>query len=569
MMGLWDDLQSQNIPSSVIDINNVRGSVLGTGQAFSNLLDNDLTWEVPKGSGKSPLFQYSLWVGATDENNQIHLAAHRYNQDGRDYWMGPVQLMGASDWVEQEFERIWKINRSQIEEFVSHHGQPGYEIPQDILTWPAEGNVLPGASVYLSHKAPFVDVNNDGLYNPEDGDYPDFPGDQCLFFIFNDYHANHTETDGRKIGLEVHAMVYAYDIPDNVYLNNTVFFHYDLFNRTTYRYKGAYVGVWNDWDIGNGGDDYVGCNVRLGTCYGYNASDYDEVYGDNPPVQLCTILGGPYMDPDELDNKVYQQFYFTTDSTYICNESQNGLNFDNGVIDDERYGLTRFVMQSNGNESMDDPITAEETYRTLRGLWKDGNHVQYGGNGYPAMTGVVGPSCRFMFPADSDPCNFGTNGVLPNGGYNIDDHYWTEYESGNVPGDRRGLAVTGPFTFEPYTSQPLDFALTTVWNSETHDALDRIEEAVENVKQKFISADFHAVTETPMSQENLLKVYPNPSKGFVTIEGIGRLRIVNTLGQKVLESDIEGQTTITLPAGLYFVLLGTEKHCSMEKLVVQ
>ena len=83
---------------------------------------------------------------------------------------------------------------------------------------------------------------------------------------------------------------------------------------------------------------------------------------------------------DGRDNTLYQQFYYTTDSTIICNESQNGLNFDNGVIDDERYGLTRFVIQSNGNEVMDDPITAEETYKTLRGKWKDGNDVLCGNN---------------------------------------------------------------------------------------------------------------------------------------------------------------------------------------------
>ena len=558
LMGIAGIMAAQDIPSSIIEVNNVRGNILGTGNVFSSVLSNNLTWEVPKDSGKSTLFQYSLWIGGVDESGNLHLAANRYNQVGRDYWMGPLTLGTATttDAVEQEFEHIWNLTRAQIDDFISNHGQAGYEIPEDILTWPAHG-----PEGYAENLAPFVDVNEDGRYNPQDGDYPDIMGDQCLFFIFNDSYANHTESSGDKIGLEVHAMVYAYDTPNDEALYNTVYFHYELFNRSTNSYALTYVGVWNDWDIGDGWNDYAGCNVRLGAIYGYNSSSNDDVYGSNPPVQVCTILGGPFLDPDGLDNPGYNGECGSSDSYF-------SVNFDNGIIDDERFGLSRFMVQSNSNnEAMGDPTDATGYFNVLRGNWANGTKPHYGGDGY---SNTVGPNCDFLFPGNSDPCNYGTSGELPNGGFNVDGHYWTEEGEGNVPSDRRGLGVTGPFTFQANTMQPLDFAMTTVWSSGRESALDRVESVIEGVITKYLD-DYNlvSVNEHPEQGESLLKVYPNPSDGAVMIEGTGKLIVVNTLGQQILSRDIDGQTTLNLPSGLYFVRMETETGVFVNKLVVK
>jgi hypothetical protein len=62
---------------------------------------------------------------------------------------------------------------------------------------------------------------------------------------------------------------------------------------------------------------------------------------------------------------------------------------------------------------------------------------------------AVGPECDFMFPGDTDPCNWGTGGVPPNDGFNQDGKYWTEETQNNQPGDRRFMQSAGPFTLEP------------------------------------------------------------------------------------------------------------------------
>ena len=56
--------------------------------------------------------------------------------------------------------------------------------------------------------------------------------------------------------------------------------------------------------------------------------------------------------------------------------------------------------------------------------------------------------------------------------------------------------------------------------------------------------------------QTLFKVYPNPANGSVTVMGTGRLVITNTLGQTILIREIDGQTTMELPRGLYFVRTG-------------
>ena len=444
-------------PISHIDANNVRGIVLGNGTAFISVdyHENEPnpcpTWEVPAGSGKSTIFQKALWFGGLDANDSLHLAAMRFGQGselngGLDYWAGPLKTTDATlDLMTAlKYHHIWSLTRAEIEQFIAHHGESSYVVPEDILTWPAHGE-----GDYAHDLAPFVDVNNDGRYNPADGDYPDIKGDHCLFFIFNDSFKEHTETYGGKVGLEVQAMVYAFDAPNDEALNNTVFTNYKFFNRSQNNYHNTYLGLWYDWDLGYARDDYVGCDVRRNSCFAYNGHSFDGSgesgsYDDNPPAQVTTVLAGP-----------------------------DGL------------GMTGFLYHNNDNSYTGDPRYAPDYYWLLQGCWKDGSHLQYGGCGYPGMEGVVGPECNYMFPGDSDPDNIGTHGIAPNDGYNTDGKYWTEETAGNAPDDRRGLAMVGPFNFLAGGMQELDFAEITVWKSGEGMAKDRIGEFVDHITEFF------------------------------------------------------------------------------------
>lgn len=449
-------------PIGHIEANNVNGTILGNGTMFLNYFDNNdinpcPTWEVPAGSGKSTIFQHALWIGGLDADDSLHLAAMRYGNGfnwyftgGQDFWSGPLKLIdGSLDLMTAlQYHRVWSLTSEEIEFFRQNVGSPNYVIPVDILSWPAHGN-----QEYANNMAPFVDVNGDGRYVPADGDYPDIKGDHCLFFIFNDAYGAHSETGGTPLGIEIHAMVYAFDAPNDETLNNTVFTHYKFINRSRNDYHDTYLGLWSDWDLGYALDDYVGCDVQRNACFVYNGREIDgngeiNAYGDNCPVQATVVLAGP-------------------------------------TVGDKRLGMTGFVYHNNDNTAAGDPNDAPDYYLLMKGCWKDGSPIEYGGGGYPGAPGVVGPRCRYMFPGDSDPENIGTDGIQPNGGYNLPGRYWTEEESGNEPYDRRGLASVGPFDLPAGGTQELDYALVTIWKNNSLSAMERKGEFIDHIKAFF------------------------------------------------------------------------------------
>jgi hypothetical protein len=495
-----------------LDINNVRTRINSGGDMWWDLpAGTGSKYFIPANGSATSLFAGSLWIAGVDVNNQLKCAALRFRQVGNDYYTGPLTVDGRASITPEtcaKWDKIFKITRAEVDEFlanVDYSGsepklKDGYEVPSIIKNWPATraDDDPEGIAYYL---APFYDANGDGEYDPEKGDYPYYDinnelchtkiptmeeefhgtvhgsiladqvlkGDQTLWWIFNDKGASHTESSGQAIGIEVRAQAFAFATNDEI--NNMTFYSYEIINRSTYTLTGTYFSPWTDVDLGYGWDDYVGCDVARGLGYGYNGSAVDgsgepEAYGAQPPAIGIDFFQGPYMDPDGIDNPKYtfdieSSFshidpatgdsifvYDTTGYHQVVDESINGVNFGNGIVDDERFGMRRFVYHNNANTDNGDPDTAPEYYNYLRGIWKNGAKMRYGGNAFSGSD-VVGPECDFMFPGDSDPWNWGTNGTPPNGNYNTNGKYWSEEQCQNAPNDRRFMQSAGPFTLEP------------------------------------------------------------------------------------------------------------------------
>ncbi|NOR86212.1 MAG: T9SS type A sorting domain-containing protein [Bacteroidales bacterium] len=485
-----------------LDVNNVRARI-NTG--------GDMWWDLPGGVGSkyfipaagtaTSMFSGSLWIGGLDVNQQLKLAALRYRQVGNDYWTGPLTIDGTASIENEtcaEYDKHFMVTRAEVDLFLAWwHSEdrdeefPGYTIPDSFYDWPAHGDISMNQSYYL---APFRDVDGDGDYDPENGDYPYYDienelcpinfagdpnyvpaptpetelgivtggilvdqilkGDQTLWWVFNDKGDFHSETQGAAIGLEIRAQAFAFATNDVI--NNMTFYSYEIINRSTFRLTETYFSPWVDTDLGAAADDYVGCDVKRGLGYCYNGRAVDgsgepEAYGSQPPAIGVDFFQGPYMDPDEVDNPQFNAVVINGDTTWeqIVDESINGVNFGNGIVDDERFGMRRFVYHNNGGASyMSDPTVAPEYYNFLRGIWKDNTKMLYGGNAH-VNSGAAGPATDFMFPCDSDPWNWSTGGLPPNDGYNTDGKYWTEEEAGNQPADRRFMQSAGPFVLEP------------------------------------------------------------------------------------------------------------------------
>jgi hypothetical protein len=568
-----------------LNINNVNARFSASGSHF---YCDSAQYEVPKGSGKATIFVNALWIGGKDSLNQLHLAAERFRQGSGwpagtrpDFYAGPVMdSIHYSIYQDTVWNYVWNLKKTDIDYHRAHCWEAGYTPIHDILTWPGNGDVSLGQAQKL---APFSDRNGDGIYDPFDGDYPEIRGDQALFFIFNDDRGSHLETGGLKLGVEIHGMAYAFDMPDDSAFKNTVFLNYKLYNRSKNTYDSTLLGIFTDIDLGYANDDYVLCDVERNMFIGYNGTPVDgtgqsNAYGDSPPAQAVTILGGPYMDADGIDNP-----RFDNSGNQLCDFSVNGMNFGDSIVDNERYGLQRFISTNNSSSGvpsyMQDPVNAPQYYALMSTNW-----ILYGGGSNPY--GGYGPACRFMFPGESDTLNWGVGCVPPNGPKN-----WTEETAGNNPYDRRGVEVTGPITFHPGDVQELDLMFNWARAYGAHSpmaSVEKLRQVADRISSAFAANQlpggdlFYGIGDSGKKAEKTVKIYPNPASDQITIlsgsKTTGSIRFVDILtveGHVVKHLCMTGNLNEVsvnisdLAAGLYFVRVSTNETQQVKKLVVR
>lgn len=206
----------------------------------------------------SLVFAHQIWLQGLDNQSQYGVAAQVYGTIRPDFVPGPVSTDPNAT---TSYNRVWKVDAAMITDFINGSST----IPEPILNWPAHGNTQFGEAQDL---APFVDVDNDNIYDPQNGDYPCIPGDVAIFFMFNDL--NNLATD---MGVEVHGMVYGMD--QGGYLDSTIFIDYKIYNRSTKSFTDCAIGVFSDFDIGDAGDDVIGTEVGYSTIYAYNGDEND------------------------------------------------------------------------------------------------------------------------------------------------------------------------------------------------------------------------------------------------------------------------------------------------------
>src|SRR5580692_3752212 len=93
-----------------LDINNVKARINNCDDLWWDLMSK-ASYEVPKGSGNNSMFAGALWIGGIDQNNQLHLAANTYRQNGVDFFPGPLDANGqVNSTICAQFDSLWKIN---------------------------------------------------------------------------------------------------------------------------------------------------------------------------------------------------------------------------------------------------------------------------------------------------------------------------------------------------------------------------------------------------------------------------------------------------------------------------
>ncbi|WP_306640565.1 hypothetical protein [Sanyastnella coralliicola] len=459
-----------------LEWNNVRALVSTNGALWHDRAQSVGAYEVPIGGEVSVMYGGALWMGGISPDQQLKLAAMRYGATGNDFWAGPLTNDGAAEIDEATCEEYDGFVRTVRTDAIRHRqyfdclADPdceleddlaGYAIPSYFFEYPAHGNVSLSQDFYL---APFFDYNGNGFYDPGQGDYPwyDFIqeincaerrredavplfGDVNYFWIQNDKGNIHSETQGEPIGMEIRAQAFAFSTNDEV--NNMTFYNYVMINQGTQTLTNTYFAQWVDCDIGGFPDDYVGCDVGRGLGYAYNGDAVDEPssislgYGENPPAMGVDFFEGPYQDEDGVDNPLTINFSDAIDSLGIP-YGGIGIGYGDDIIDNERFGMRKFLYHNFGGGQNGAPTTAIEYYNYMRGFWRNGQRMAYGGDAFSEATGAdLTIEADYMFPGDTDPYNWGTEGEAT--------EPWTEQTAGNPPGDRVFMQSAGPFTLEP------------------------------------------------------------------------------------------------------------------------
>ena len=80
-----------NDPSSrrYMDINNVSALIHNGGDMWWDLVGSS-DYEFPRGSGITPFFAGSIWIGGKTAGDSLQLAAMRYRANGVDFFSRPI-----------------------------------------------------------------------------------------------------------------------------------------------------------------------------------------------------------------------------------------------------------------------------------------------------------------------------------------------------------------------------------------------------------------------------------------------------------------------------------------------
>ncbi len=501
-----------------LNINNVNARINNGGDMWWDLI-GEADYEVPKSGNVSAMFAGALWIAGVDAQGELRVAAQTYRQTGNDFFPGPLDANGqVTDQTCQDFDRIWKINKSAIDSF---NAGSFSSVPDAILNWPGKENpnlaFLPDQNL-----APFVDTNGDGIYNPANGDYPDIPGDQALWFVINDNGNVHSETGGAPLQVEVQCLMYAFAGSDSC-LMNTTFYHFSIFNKGANALNSCFTGLWNDPDLGCPYDDFIGCDTSNNLGIVYNAADIDggssciPNYGSMPPVLAIDFLKGP------------------TD--------------ENGVI----HYLDHFMLYQNDFSGSGNPMLAEDYYSYLQSVQADGLH----------LVDPQGVQTNFAYTGDPS-----------------DSLGWSMCAENAPPADYRMVLSAGPFQFNPGEMKTLDFSV--VWDNTSVypcPSFTTIADVTNCVETYFKDSVVFTGSSMPLNTAiHLAEVFPNPSEqnGLISfhVNNAERIQIIDITGREVANLSAKDQSIVSIQSdlskGVYlFKVIFSDLSFKTGKLVIQ
>lgn len=524
-----------------LDGNNVRTIIWNSGVFNQDpRTTNTAGFEWPKGTGKKAIFTTGL-----------SLAAYVRGSDGI-LRLGESMASYKGEWAPGYILNGVATENASMHMYLVKAGDNAQNNP-DYADW----------YIMVPFGAPYKDVNNNGIY--DNGiDIPGMPNSaQTIFQVLTDgFAVTHNAGEGFGGGVtnpllkaEMHMTAWCYNNSDTAILSNTQFLRFDIINKNDSAWRKAYFGIVCDPDIGDGNDDYIGCDTsrKLGFCYnGYNN---DMIYGSNPPAIGIQLLKGAYnrgVSPN-VDLGMTSFNFFTSPSSNppVCESDPNG-----------------------------DTLGA---YNMLKGLKKDGS---------PYMNPNITPYAPTKYCYNGNPVtNTGWNevqGSIKNCGGTTGN-----LVAPNPVGDRRFIIGSGAdnFTVRPNEKQTIlisqfvgrSSSKSPNSNLTAITVLKTMSDTVKKYYQNNFPIGVNNISTVIPDKFSLFQNYPNPFNPATSI----KYSVQSSQNIKLVVYDILGKEISTLvnekqspgiyevtfdasnyPSGVYFYKLSADNFSEIKKMVL-
>lgn len=348
------------------------------------------------------MYAASLWIGAK-VGGALRVNARTWDVENTfgGFTAGPLTASGtvAPDACSR-FNHVWIVTQADLDAYAARG-----TATSDLLTWPADAG------------APVVDGDGvEGNYDLAAGDRPALVGSATAWYVVHDL-APGPLAQTPPMGLELQVTMGSTGTePSGSALPSALVVRYRLLYKpaTPTPLTDAYVGIWNDGDVGNRARNYIGTDSTLGLFYTYDATNTNVINGNiasdpgHHEAVGVQVLQGPRVDRTG-DGVKESRLGATSSSTFVSGVSVDGF-----------------------------PQAPLDVYRYLQAIWTDGRPLTVGGRG---IDGTV--RTRFIYPGT--PPGFWTQDDTDGSGRGAD-----------VRGaDRWGLLSSGPFSMQPGETQDL------------------------------------------------------------------------------------------------------------------
>ena len=530
-----------------LDIGNVRALVSSDGLLFQDTTKR-ANFEVPKGDSVHTISLSTLWMTSIHQRNGFPHYSFGYDAYGYGrfdvqdlFKTGPVDVVHQKRDTSKKFQRLWKINKTEIDRHIQNWSSQTYQADSSILNWPGNGNANTAKTL-----APFEDLDGDSIYEPNSGEFPIIKGDQAIFLMINNFKNNSADTGYTYIRdpnqpwlvvdsfasetfgytqTEIHYMIYAHN-SSQTHIANTVFMNLKLFNRSNKGeddLKDFKFSILTEFTYGNNGLHFIGTDTTKQLYFGYNSG------------LVSDSTGAPH---------TYRAQGMKLLSNSLTQTMQ--VPVDNRTVPVFELPIRVANFQKN--------------------TWHNGRRLRSGGNGFNTCIDTS-TTPIFMFPGDL---------AAPR-----DSSHWSElypcYKDSsikNTPGIRRIIGTPNVSSqFNHGSSLELNYAY--VFAQDTGGvvaSITTLQVAADSVQAFYDRERIVGISENKIESQLDFTIYPNPASESISIKTDlinFEVEIINLKGQTIQRLKNSKNIDVSpLHQGVYFVRIRNESSIGVRRLVI-